>query len=255
MSIRRTSLSGRRPQSAESRRRSAWTSCGVTLRVTGLGDSSPGRCRPSAGCSATSGTCSTADGPNARPLRDEPIERAHRRYTRTRGGTSKVRRTSPNPRTAARVRLRVKDALPAASATDRRHWSPVVATDRSGVVRHVEATRRAVAGAILGRRLCVHRRRHPWYERAVEHPRCAWAAVVLAAACALAGPACERGISDCQAAGEFLGLSQAQAQALAKDRGWTVRVLRDGAVGTADLRSDRVNVQLENDRVTSATRC
>ncbi len=79
--------------------------------------------------------------------------------------------------------------------------------------------------------------------------------VALATVCALLQAACERGLSECETAQEFVGLSEAEARALARQRGWTMRILRDGSFATADLRADRVNVHLDNDRVAVATRC
>ena len=63
--------------------------------------------------------------------------------------------------------------------------------------------------------------------------------------------------SDEQMTEQYLGLTEQEAGALAKDEGHTIRVAgRDGEcfAMTMDYREDRVNIYLEDDTVTAATR-
>lgn len=66
---------------------------------------------------------------------------------------------------------------------------------------------------------------------------------------------CDRSIEKCEPADEFVGLNEEQARRLASTKGLEVRVLSDGAIATADLRSDRVNLTFDGDAVAVANRC
>lgn len=72
---------------------------------------------------------------------------------------------------------------------------------------------------------------------------------------ALSLSSCERGIEKCEPAGEFIGLTEQQARDLADRKQLTVRVLSDGAIATADLRADRVNLSFDGDSVKTAIYC
>ena len=72
---------------------------------------------------------------------------------------------------------------------------------------------------------------------------------------ALSVSGCERGIEKCEPAGAFIGLTEEKARDLADRKNVTVRVLSEGAIATADLRADRVNLSFDGGSVKTATYC
>lgn len=79
--------------------------------------------------------------------------------------------------------------------------------------------------------------------------------IVTLGVLALSLPGCDRGVEKCEPAGGFIGLSEEEARDLADRKNVTVRVLSEGAIATADLRADRVNLSFDGGSVKTATYC